>query len=75
MVDQRALKVMTVGDLLVRYRYTITPAKRGAGMERYKVDAFLSHPISRRDVIFWSAKQLSGASAWYPIRYWVQALR
>jgi integrase len=46
MVDQRALKVMTVGDLLVRYKNTITPTKRGAGMERYKVDAFLSHPIA-----------------------------
>ena len=46
MVDQRVLKVMTVRDLLVRYRDTITPAKRGAEKERYRIDAFLSHPFA-----------------------------
>lgn len=46
MADQRVLKVMTVRDLLVRYRDTITPTKRGAEKERYKIDAFLSQPFS-----------------------------
>lgn len=46
MVDQHALKNMSVGDLLVRYRDTVTPAKRSARMERYKIGIFLSHPIA-----------------------------
>ena len=45
-VDQRALKGLTVRDLLVRYQETITPSKRGARMERYKIATLLTHPIS-----------------------------
>jgi hypothetical protein len=45
-VDQRSLNGLTVRDLLIRYRDTVTSTKRGARMERYKVGTFLSHPIA-----------------------------
>ena len=45
-VDQTVLKKTTVRDLLIRYRDEVTPGKRGAAMERYKIETLLSHPIA-----------------------------
>lgn len=39
--------VRTLGDLLVVYRDTITPQKKSASVERYRIDKILRHPIAR----------------------------
>jgi|GEM_PF-4442386 len=57
-VDQRALKGLTVRDLLVRYQETITPSKRGARMERYKIATLLTHPISEHHFYLFIMVQL-----------------
>ncbi|WP_281369187.1 tyrosine-type recombinase/integrase [Microvirga mediterraneensis] len=38
---------MTIGDLLCRYRDTVTTAKRGAEPERYRLRTLLAHPLSK----------------------------
>lgn len=43
----QSLKSTTVGDLLTRYRDNVTPVKRGAGPERYRLGTLLAHPLSR----------------------------
>ncbi|MBI1180818.1 MAG: tyrosine-type recombinase/integrase [Alphaproteobacteria bacterium] len=45
-VDFGLLRRTTVRDVLVRYRDTVTPTKRGAVQEAYKVRHLLRHPIS-----------------------------
>ncbi len=40
------LKQTTVGDLLKRYRDTITPAKRAKETEGYMIKTMLAHPLS-----------------------------
>jgi integrase len=42
----RDLKGTTVGDLLRRYSETVTPFKRGAGPEQYRVGTLLAHALS-----------------------------
>jgi len=44
--DQRTLNGLRVRDLLERYKATITPSKRSARMETYKIGIFLSHKIA-----------------------------
>ncbi len=44
--DTRTLNNTTVGDLLRRYRDTITPKKRSAPIERYRIAVILRHPIA-----------------------------
>ncbi|WP_244470846.1 tyrosine-type recombinase/integrase [Microvirga massiliensis] len=44
--NSRELKGMTVGDLLRRYSETITPTKRGAGPEQYRLRTLLAHGLS-----------------------------
>jgi integrase len=39
----RELKGVTVGDLLRRYSETVTPTKRGAGPEQYRIKTLLTH--------------------------------
>ena len=46
-VDHRALRSITLARLLERYRDTVTPRKRGAPQERYKLRVLLAHPISQ----------------------------
>src|SRR5215213_2249728 len=42
----RALKGMTVGDLLRRYSEAITPTKRGAEPEQYRIRTILAHGLA-----------------------------
>lgn len=43
--DRKALGRITLGDLVRRYRETVTPRKRGSEPERIVLTAFLRHPI------------------------------
>jgi integrase len=49
-IDRRMLRRTTLGDLLRRYRDTVTPAKRGAAEERYRLKKFLAHPMSSMQI-------------------------
>ena len=46
--DPRQLQNYTLGDLVIRYRDTITPLKRAAKVETIVLNAFLKHPICQR---------------------------
>ena len=46
--DPKALERVTLGELVRRYRDTVTPTKRGHGPERIVLTAFLSHSICAR---------------------------
>jgi integrase len=43
----RELKGVTVGDLLRRYKETVTPTKRGARPEQYRIKTLLSHGLAQ----------------------------
>ena len=43
--DPRQLAGHTLGELVIRYRDTITPLKRAAKVETIVLNAFLRHPI------------------------------
>jgi hypothetical protein len=45
--DLRALRSYTAATMLRRYEETVTPRKRGADRERYKIRVLLAHPISQ----------------------------
>jgi hypothetical protein len=45
-VDPRVLSRLLVRDLLIRYRDTITPSKRSAKVESYKIDQILRYNIA-----------------------------
>ena len=42
----RDLKGITVGDLLLRYEQSVTPTKRGAEVERYRLGTLRSHSVA-----------------------------
>jgi integrase len=44
-VDRRRLRTTTLSSLLARYRDEITPTKRGALQERYRISQLLAHRI------------------------------
>jgi integrase len=46
--DPKALRQVTLGELVVRYRDTVSIRKRGYEVERIVLNAFLLHPICRR---------------------------
>src|SRR5262245_61991454 len=46
--DPNALRGITLGELVARYRDTVSPRKRTAQAERIVLNAFLLHPICRR---------------------------
>ena len=46
--DRKALQRVTLGELVVRYRDTISVKKRGYAVERIVLTAFLRHPICRK---------------------------
>ncbi len=48
--DPRQLQHFTLGDLVIRYRDTVTPLKRAAKVETIVLNAFLSHIICRKRV-------------------------
>jgi integrase len=54
--NHRDLKAMTVGTLLNRYEQEVTPKKRGADRERFKLRVIRSYPIAQA-----SLDKLSGA--------------
>ncbi|WP_099510187.1 tyrosine-type recombinase/integrase [Microvirga ossetica] len=43
----RELKGIMVGDLLRRYSETVTPTKRGAGSEQYRIRTLLTHSLAQ----------------------------
>src|SRR5262245_49227106 len=46
--DPTILQQTTLGELVARYRDTVTPRKRTAHAERIVLNAFLRHPICHR---------------------------
>jgi integrase len=48
--DPSALRGVTLGQLVERYRDTVSPRKRTHEAERFALNAFLRHPICRRPV-------------------------
>src|SRR6266568_1613980 len=57
--DYRALRSVALSSLLERYRDTVTPKKRGAAEERYKLRILLAHPIAQQSLEKLSASQLA----------------
>jgi integrase len=47
-VDPKALQQVTLGELVTRYRDTVSVHKRGYDVERIVLNVFLLHPICRR---------------------------
>jgi integrase len=45
--NTRVLRSVTLGSLLERYRDTVTPRKRGANRELYKLRVLLRHPMAQ----------------------------
>jgi integrase len=43
--DPKALQRITLGELVVRYRETVTPKKKGSQIEHIVLSRFLRHPI------------------------------
>jgi hypothetical protein len=48
--DPAALRGVTLGQLVERYRDTVSPRKRTYELERMALNAFIRHPICRRPV-------------------------
>jgi integrase len=46
--DRKVLTQITLGELVVRYRDTVSFKKRGYAVERIRLNAFLLHPMCRR---------------------------
>jgi hypothetical protein len=46
--DRKSLTQITLGQLVTRYRDTVSIGKRGYAVERIRLNAFLLHPICRR---------------------------
>ncbi|MDP7190692.1 MAG: integrase, partial [Alphaproteobacteria bacterium] len=49
-LDVRQTKSITLEDILVRYRESVTVHKRGALPECYRIETMLKHPVSRRSL-------------------------
>lgn len=45
--DPRQLDSITLSDLVIRYRDTISPSKKGGDIEVCRLNAFLRHPMAR----------------------------
>lgn len=48
--DPRVLERVTLGDLVKRYRDTVTPRKRGGDVERIVLNAFLRNPLCSKSL-------------------------
>ena len=57
--DPRQLKFILLGDLVKRYRDTVTPQKRSSAVETYVLNAFLRHPICTKRLSDLSAADLA----------------
>jgi integrase len=55
----RVLKATTLLGLLERYRQTVTPSKRGANREHYKLRVLLRHPIAHLSLDRLTATQIA----------------
>jgi len=49
-VDNRETLAVTLGQCLRRYASEITPDKKGGGREQYRVNLWLSDPLSKRSI-------------------------
>ena len=58
-VDHRTLRSLRLANLLERYRDTVTPRKRGAVQERYKLRVLLAHPIAQQSLERLSAAEVA----------------
>jgi integrase len=58
-VDHRTLRSLRLANLLERYRDTVTPKKRGAAQERYKLRVLLAHPIAQQSLERLSAAEVA----------------
>ena len=57
--DTRKAEAMTLGALMARYRDEITPSKRSAESERYRIDALLKRDICHRTLAMLSSHDLA----------------
>ena len=57
--DHRTLRFVALASLLERYRDTVTPQKRGAPQERYKLTILLGHPIAQQSLEKLSAADIA----------------
>jgi hypothetical protein len=68
--NRRLLKGQTLGDLLNRYRASVTPKKKGAPQEGHRLNWLLRHPIevaawgpSGRHTVTWTQSSLPGVGS------------
>ena len=57
--DRSGLKATTLGDILARYRREVTPRKRGAESERYRLKKIERDTLCRTSVVNLSAAHLA----------------
>lgn len=57
--DHRTLRSLTLSSLLSRYRDTVTPKKRGAAQEHYKLRMLLAHSIAGQSLEKLSASDIA----------------
>ncbi len=57
--DHRTLRSLTLSSLLGRYRDTVTPKKRGAAQEHYKLRILLAHSIAGQSLEKLSASDIA----------------
>jgi hypothetical protein len=55
----RQLKGVSLADLLKRYEETVTPTKRGAGSEHYRLKTLRAHPILLLGEALWQSQRLN----------------
>lgn len=58
-INLRVLDSMTVGDLIARYRDTVTPAKRGAIRETVALNLFLRHRLAKLSLTALTSAQVA----------------
>ncbi|MHB1511928.1 MAG: hypothetical protein ACYCTF_01125 [Acidiferrobacter sp.] len=47
-VSRAEAEATTLSEVLERYRREITPRKRGAAIEQFRLDRWARHPLARR---------------------------
>jgi hypothetical protein len=71
--DPKALQQVTLGELVLCYRDTVSIRKRGYAVERIVLDAFLCHPICKHRLseigqLISHATEMSGCKVSSPLR-------
>ena len=59
-VSRTEAEATILAEALERYRLTITPAKRGASIERFRLDRWGRHPLARRSLASIRGKDVAG---------------